>query len=53
MKLSPKQKIISESKKRFKVAVCGRRFGKTYLAINEAAKIARYPNKTVFLIVTP
>lgn len=50
MKLSPKQEIISQSGARFRVAICGRRFGKTYLAMNEVAKVARYPDKRIFLI---
>ena len=50
MKLSPLQQTISDSTARWRVAVCGRRFGKSYLAINEIAKFARFPNKNVWYI---
>lgn len=38
------------SEARFRVAICGRRFGKTYLSINEIAKIARYPGKLIYVV---
>jgi len=44
MPLSNPQKTIADSDRRFRVAVCGRRFGKTYLAIRELARFARQPN---------
>jgi hypothetical protein len=44
MPLSKPQQTIAESQKRFRVAVCGRRFGKTHLAIRELARFARQPN---------
>lgn len=50
MRLNPAQQTISDSEARFRVAVAGRRFGKTYLSINEMAKVARYPDKRVFYI---
>jgi phage terminase large subunit len=50
MKLSPLQKVISDCESRFRVAVCGRRFGKSFLAINEIAKFARYPNRNVWYV---
>jgi hypothetical protein len=50
MKLSEKQRLISDSGARFRVAICGRRFGKTYLAMNEVAKIARFPGRRIFLV---
>lgn len=50
MKLSTKQKVISHSGARFRVAICGRRFGKSYLAMNEVAKVARFPNKRIFIV---
>ncbi len=50
MKLSHCQQLISKSEARFRVAVCGRRFGKTTLAMNEIAKIARHPNSNVFAV---
>lgn len=50
MALSKGQKEISQSDKRFRVGICGRRWGKTYLAIREIAKFARYPGKKVFYV---
>jgi phage terminase large subunit len=50
MPLSIPQQKICNSKKRFRVAVCGRRFGKTFLAMTEIAKVARYPDKNVYVI---
>lgn len=43
MKLTPPQQIISDSGARFRVVAAGRRFGKSFLSINELAKYARYP----------
>tara|TARA_R110000803_G_scaffold95385_1_gene163340 strand:- start:159 stop:1424 length:1266 start_codon:yes stop_codon:yes gene_type:complete len=45
IKLTPPQKIISADLNRFRVVVAGRRFGKSYLSINEIAKFARKPNQ--------
>jgi len=45
MKLSEPQKIISSDESRFRVVVAGRRFGKSFLSINELAKYARIPNR--------
>lgn len=50
MRLSLPQKIISNYDARFRVAICGRRFGKTYLAINELAKYARIPDREVYYV---
>lgn len=50
MPLSAAQKSIADSQARWRVAICGRRFGKTYLAIRELARFARKPNKTCFYI---
>ena len=50
MPLSKPQQTIAECPIRFRVAVCGRRFGKTHLAIRELAKYARFPNKTVWYL---
>ena len=47
MKLTAPQKKISDSKARFRVVSAGRRFGKTWLSINELAKFARFPNQRV------
>jgi hypothetical protein len=52
MILTDPQKTISQDSARFRVVVAGRRFGKTYLAINELAKFARYPNRRVLYIAT-
>ena len=45
MKLTPPQKSISSDRNRFRVVVAGRRFGKSFLSINEIAKFARKPNQ--------
>jgi hypothetical protein len=50
MKLHPNQQLISDDQHRFRVLVAGRRFGKSFLAMNEVAKIARHSNKRIFLI---
>lgn len=50
MKLSPPQERISRSEARFKTAVCGRRFGKSFLSINEMAKFARVPNRKIVYV---
>ena len=50
MPLSKAQRQIADAPVRFRVAVCGRRFGKTHLAIRELAKYARYPNKRVWYV---
>jgi phage terminase large subunit len=52
MILSEPQKTIANDPARFKVAVCGRRFGKTYLSVREIAYRARIPNREVFYITT-
>ena len=43
MALSKAQQQIADSTKRFRTAICGRRFGKTFLAVRELAKFARNP----------
>ena len=50
MKLSAAQQQISDSTARFKSAACGRRFGKSFLAINEVAKHGRYPNQNICVV---
>ena len=50
MPLSRPQKSVISNKSRFRVLITGRRFGKTFLAINELAKFARYPNKKVWYV---
>lgn len=52
MKLSKAQTQIAKNKKRFKVAICGRRFGKTYLAIREMCYRAREPQQNVWYITS-
>lgn len=50
MPLSQAQQQIADSTKRFRTAICGRRFGKTFLAIRELAKFARLPNQRCWYI---
>lgn len=50
MPLSPAQREIAQSTHRWRVAVCGRRFGKTHLAIRELCKHASQPNKEVWFV---
>jgi hypothetical protein len=50
MPLSTAQKTIAESESRFRVAICGRRFGKTYLAMRELARFARNPGRRCWFI---
>jgi len=48
--LNPGQQLVSKDSARFKVIVAGRRWGKTFLAIRELARIAREPNRRVFYV---
>ena len=50
MPLTKPQAEVIGSKARFRVLVSGRRFGKTFLAINELARFARFPNKKVWYV---
>lgn len=50
MPLSKAQKEVFSSEARFRVLITGRRFGKTFLALNELAKFSRYPKKKVWYI---
>lgn len=50
MPLSQAQRSISDCKSRFRVAICGRRFGKTHLAIRELARFASQPDKEIFYV---
>ena len=50
MGLTAPQKTVIDSKARFRVLISGRRFGKTFLAINELARFARYPKKKVWYV---
>ena len=48
--LTKPQHHISSSKKRFRVLISGRRFGKTYLAITEMMKYAALPNQKIWYV---
>ena len=48
--LSPAQKQIANNPARFRTAICGRRFGKSYLAMRELAKFAAKPNQRIFYV---
>lgn len=50
MPLSAAQKVICDSNARFRVAVTGRRFGKTYIACRELAKAASQPGKECYYL---
>lgn len=46
----PKQKLFHDSKARFKIPVCGRRFGKTIMGAREAEPLLMVPNKRVWIV---
>jgi len=48
--LSDAQKVICDDTSRFRVAVTGRRFGKTHVAMRELAKAASEPNSQVWYV---
>ena len=50
MPLSLAQKKITDSTKRFRVVIAGRRFGKTHLAIRELAYHARIPDQEIIYV---
>jgi len=50
MPLSKAQRLIADAPFRFRVAVCGRRFGKTHLALRELAKYAAKPEQKCWYI---
>jgi len=50
MALSKAQRMIADCPMRFRVAVCGRRFGKTHLALRELAKYASKPDQRVWYV---
>ena len=50
MKLLPIQKDIINNQSRFKVLIAGRRFSKTFIAMNSLAKYASQPKKKVMYI---
>ena len=50
MPLTKPQKNVIKDDSRFRVLITGRRFGKTFVAINEIAKFASIPNKKVWYV---
>jgi len=50
MKLKSAQKTVSQSKARFRVIAAGRRWGKSWLSINEMAKFARFPDQRILYV---
>ena len=48
MPLTNPQKNVIQDDSRFRVLITGRRFGKTFVAINEIAKFASIPNKKIW-----
>ena len=50
MNLTNPQQTIFDSVSRFRTVSAGRRFGKTFLAMSEIAKIACLPNKRIFYV---
>lgn len=50
MKLTAAQQTISNCSSRFRVVAAGRRFGKSFLSLNEIAKFARHPNQRVLYV---
>jgi hypothetical protein len=50
MALSKAQRLIADAPFRFRVACCGRRFGKTHLALREIAKFASQPDQKVIYV---
>ena len=50
MPLTNPQKNVIHNDARFRVLITGRRFGKTFLAINELAKFASKPNQKVWYV---
>ncbi len=50
MKLSKVQQQVSNDPNRFRILAMGRRGGKSFLAMNEMAKFARFPNQKILAI---
>jgi len=50
MALTKPQQAVIGSQARFRVLISGRRFGKTFVAINELARFARYPKKKCWYV---
>ena len=50
MALSNPQRTIAMDPHRFRVAICGRRFGKTHLALRELCRYASQPDRLVYYV---
>ena len=50
MPLTTPQSEVIKNEARFRVLISGRRFGKTFLAVNELARLARFPNRKVWYV---
>jgi len=50
MGLTTPQSEVITNRARFRILISGRRFGKTFVAINELARFARFPNKKVWYV---
>lgn len=50
MPLTAPQKQVVECNKRYRVLITGRRFGKTFICINELCRFARYSGKKVWYV---
>jgi len=50
MPLTKPQAEVINNPSRFRILITGRRFGKTFLAINELARFARFPNRKVWYV---
>jgi len=50
MPLTNPQRNVINNDARFRVLITGRRFGKTFVAINEIAKFASIPNKKIWYV---
>jgi len=44
-----RQLLFHESRARFKIPVCGRRFGKTFMGAREVEPLLMVPNKRVWI----
>jgi len=50
MPLTEPQTEVINNPSRFRILITGRRFGKTFLAIHELARFARFPNRKVWYV---
>jgi len=50
VKLSKVQQQVSNDQNRFRILAGGRRLGKSYLAMNEMAKFARFPDQRILAV---